>query len=140
MITVTTSAARDTSKFRVRALYVMGGAAVATLAWAIQVPLLGIHLSARFGAMHPQTISGGQVAGSALAAGLLGWLLLTILERRTPRARGIWTATALVVLAASLVLPLTAATTASAAFALTGLHLAVGGVVIPGMAGSARRP
>ncbi len=90
--------------------------------------------------MHPQTVVAGQVVGTALVAGLLGWLLLAGLDRRTPRSREAWTRAALLVLAVSLALPLAAATTTSAAIGLIALHLAVGAVVIPGMARTARRP
>ncbi len=72
------------------------------------------------------------------AASLLGWLLLTLLERRTPRARRLWTTIALAALAASLALPLTAATTNSAASGLIVMHLTVGAAVIPAMAHTAR--
>jgi len=88
--------------------------------------------------MHPQTVAAGQVAGAALVAALLGWLLLTSLERRTPRPRAAWTGAALLVLVISLALPLVAATTVSAAVGLIALHLAVGAVVIPGMSHTAR--
>jgi hypothetical protein len=93
-----------------------------------------IRLSIRFGGMHPQTVVAGQVVGTALVAGLLGWLLLAVLDRRARRPRAAWTSAALLVLAVSLALPLAAVTTTSAAIALIVLHLAVGAVVIPGMA------
>jgi predicted permease len=73
-----------------------------------------------------------------VAAALLGWLLLAVLERRTPRARRIWTTAALAALVASLALPLTAATTTSAVVSLVAMHLAVGAAVIPAMARTAR--
>jgi len=107
--------------------------------------LLGIHLNVRFGAArmhtgagHIQTISVGQVIGVAVAASLLGWLLLALLERRTPQARIRWTAIALAALAASLALPLAFATTTSAVAGLIVMHLTVGAVVIPAMARTAR--
>jgi len=138
MLTSTRNApAQVSSRSRVRALCVAGGAAAAAIAWAVEVPLLGIRLGVRFGAMHTQVVALGQVAGAALVAGLLGWLLLAVLSRRTARVRAAWTATALVVLAASLALPLVAATTAAAAAGLVGAHLAVGAVVIPGLARTA---
>jgi hypothetical protein len=137
MLTATTSAP-DVKQGRSRALCIAGGAAAAAIAWAIEVPLLGVRLSVRFGAMHPQTVAAGQVIGAALVAGLVGWLLLTVLDRRTPRARTVWTVTALLVLALSLLLPLTAGTTAAAVTGLVVLHLIVGAVVIPGLARTAR--
>jgi hypothetical protein len=138
MLTATTSAAPDARQGRARALCIAGGAAAAAIAWAIEVPLLGVRLTVRFGAMHPQSVAAGQVIGAALAAGLIGWLLLAVLDRRTPRARTIWTVTALLVLALSLLLPLAAGTTAAAVTGLLVLHLTVGAVVIPGLARTAR--
>jgi hypothetical protein len=138
MLTATTHAARDTKHNMTRAMYVAGGAAAAAIGWAIEVPLFGIHLRAQFGSMHPQTIPAGQIIGSALAAGLIGWLLLAVLERRTPRARTAWTAIAVLVFTASLALPLAAATTYSATAGLAALHLAVAAAVIPGLARTAR--
>ena len=123
---------------RARALCAAGGALAAALAWTVEVPLLGIHLTVRFGAGHIQTIAVGQVLGVTVAASLLGWLLLALLERRTPYARLLWTTAALAALAASLALPLAAATTTSAIAGLIVLHLTVGAAVIPAMAHTAR--
>jgi Family of unknown function (DUF6069) len=140
MLTTNTSAtaAPDVKLGRARALCALGGALAAALAWTVEVPMLGIHLNYRFGTGHIQTIAAGQVIGVTVAAALLGWLLLALLERRTPRARSLWTAIALAALAASLALPLAAATTTSAAAALVVMHLTVGAAVIPAMARTAR--
>jgi Family of unknown function (DUF6069) len=157
MMTTTAAAVTDTkhsrTRARTRALCAVGGALAAAIAWAVEVPLLGIHLTVRFGngrfgprhfgpgpfgAGHVQTISVDQIVGISLAAALLGWLLLTILERRTSRARLIWTSSALVALAVSLTLPLAAATTTAAAVGLIVMHLTVGAAVIPAMARTAR--
>jgi Family of unknown function (DUF6069) len=159
MMTTTAAAAADTRHGhtrRTRALCVLGGALAAAIAWAVEVPLLGIHLTFRFGngrfgprrfghfgpgpfaAGHVQMISVGQIVGISLAAALLGWLLLTMLERHTPRARLIWTSAALLALAVSLSLPLAAATTTAAAVGLVVMHLTVGTAVIPAMARTAR--
>jgi|SRR5689334_16106258 len=138
MLTTTAPAVRDMKQGRVRALCAAGGALAAALAWIVEVPLLGIHLDFRFGTGHIQTIGVGQVIGVSLAASLIGWLLLSVLDRRTPHARAIWTTIALVALAASLALPLAAATTTAAAVGLIVMHLTVGAAVIPAMARSAR--
>src|SRR5580704_15921993 len=139
MLTTTTAAAVPHIKQgRARALSAVGGALAAALAWVVEVPLLGIHLNVRFGAGHTQTIAIGQVIGVTVAASLLGWLLLALLERRTPRARLLWTTIALAALAASLALPLTAATTTAAAAGLIVMHLIVGAAIIPAMAHTAR--
>ena len=115
-----------------------GAALAGAVAWIVEVPLLGIHLNVRFGTGHIQTIAAGQVIGVSLAASLLGWLLLAVLERRTPHARPVRITIALVVLAASLALPLAAATTTSAVVALIVMHLTVAAAVIPAMARTAR--
>jgi hypothetical protein len=145
MLITTASAVPHIKQGRARALCAAGGALAAALAWIVEVPLLGIHLNVRFGpghmqtgAGHIQTISVGQVIGIAVAASLAGWLLLALLERRTPRARILWTVFALAALAASLALPLTVATTTSAAAGLVVLHLTVAAVVIPALAHTAR--
>src|SRR6202023_3112080 len=126
MLTTTAPAVPDIKQGRARALCAAGGALAAALAWIVEVPLLGIHLNFRFGSGHVQTIAVGQVIGVTVAASLLGWLLLAILERRTPHARPLWTTIALAALAASLALPLAAATTSSAAAGLIVMHLTVG--------------
>jgi hypothetical protein len=140
MLTTNTTAPAvpDMKQGRARALCAAGGILAAALAWTAEVPLLGIHLNFRFGTGHIQTIPAGQVIGVTLAAALLGWLLLAFLERRTRRARFLWTAIALAALAASLALPLAAATTTAATAALVVMHLTVGAAVIPAMARTAR--
>jgi len=138
MTTTTASAVPHIKQGRARALSAAGGALAAALAWIVEVPLLGIHLNIRFGAGHTQTIAIGQVIGVAVAASLLGWLLLALLERRTSHARRIWTTIALAALAVSLALPIAAATTTSAVIGLIVLHVTVGAVVIPAMARTAR--
>jgi hypothetical protein len=138
MLTTTPTAVPEIRHGRARALSAAGGALAAVVAWTAEVPLLGIHLNVRFGAGHLETIAVGQVIGVAVIASLLGWLLLALLERSTPHARLIWTAIALVALAASLALPLAAATTGAAVAGLIVMHLTVGAVVIPAMAHTAR--
>jgi hypothetical protein len=73
-----------------------------------------------------------------VAAALLGWLLLALLERRTSHARLLWTTIALAAVAVSLALPLAVATTTSAVAGLIVMHLTVGAAVIPAMAHTAR--
>jgi Family of unknown function (DUF6069) len=138
MLTTTAPAVPDIKQGRARALCTAAGALAAALAWIVEVPLLGIHLSFRFGTGHIQTIGVGQVIGVTVAASLLGWLLLALLQRRTPHARLLWTTIALAALAASLALPLAVATTTSAAAGLIAMHLTVGAAVIPAMAHTAR--
>jgi hypothetical protein len=139
MLTTTTApAVPHIKQGRARALSAAGGALAAALAWIVEVPLLGIHLNFRFGTGHTQTIAVGQIIGVTVAAALLGWLLLALLERRTAHARLLWTTIALATLAASLALPLAVATTTSAVAGLIVMHVAVGAVVIPATAHTSR--
>jgi hypothetical protein len=142
MLTTTAPVVLDIRHARARALCVAGGALAAALAWTVEVPLLGIHLNFRYGTSHTQIVAVGQVVGASLAALLLSWLLLAVLEQHTPHARTLWTSLALVGLAASLALPLTlattVATTASAVVGLVVMHLTIGAVVIPAMARTTR--
>jgi hypothetical protein len=135
--TTTAKARPGIKRGRARALCAAGGALAAAVAWIVEVPLLGIHLTFRFGTGHIQTIAAGQVVGVTVAASLLGWLLLALLERRTPNARVLWTAIALAALVASLALPLAAATTTAAVVGLIVMHVTVAAVVIPAMARTA---
>ncbi|HUZ68797.1 MAG TPA: DUF6069 family protein [Candidatus Saccharimonadales bacterium] len=119
------------SLFRTRALGV-ASAVMANLAlWVVEGPILGLHLNIRFGNASAQTIAVGFVMGATLAASLMGWALLAILERRTPRARTIWTAIAVLALLASLSLPLYAGIAGSTKVGLALMHLAAAAVLIP---------
>jgi len=123
---------------RVRALTV-GGAVIAALAvWVVAVPLLGLHLMVRFGSGSPQTVGVDFVVGASLLASLVGWGLLAMPERRTSRARTIWTVVAIAVLLVSLSLPLTAGTIASTKAVLAVMHVAAAAVLIPGLRGGLR--
>ena len=134
------SARAITPLARTRALGVGGAIVAAVAVWVIAVPLLGVHLLIRFGSGAPQTIGIGYVVGATLIASLVGWGLLAILERRTPRARSIWTVAALVVLLVSLSLPLTAGISATTKVVLALMHVAAAAVLIPVLrSGSAPR-
>lgn len=126
----TAAAVPAVKKGRTRALCAAGGALAAALAWTIEVPLLGIHLNFRYGTSHIEIVAVSQIIGASLAASLLGWLLLAVLDRRTRHARTLWTSLALAGLAASVALPLaaatTSATTTSALVGLAAMHLTVG--------------
>ena len=121
-----------------RALSVGGAVIAAVAVWIIAVPLLGLHLIVRFGNGSPQSVGVDFVVGASLIASLLGWGLLVMLERRTSRARTIWTVTAIAVLLVSLSLPLSAGTTASTKAVLVVMHVAAAAVLIPGLRGGLR--
>jgi hypothetical protein len=116
---------------RTRALGVGGAVLAAVAVWVVAVPLLGVHLLVRFGSGAAETVGVDYVIGATLIASLAGWALLALLERRTSRARSIWTVVAIVVLLASVSLPLSIATTTGSKIVLALMHLAVAAVLIP---------
>ena len=118
---------------RSRALTVAAATVAAVAVWAISVPLLGVHLLVRFGTGATQSVGIDYVAGATVLASLAGWGVLALLERRTARARTIWTGAALVVVLVSLSLPLTAGTTSSTTAVLAVMHVAVAAILIPGL-------
>jgi predicted permease len=136
-----TSTARDyststgTSRTWNRAFGVGAAVLASAAVWVIAVPLLGVHLLIRFGSGAPQTVGAGYVVGATLIASLAGWGLLALLERRTARARSIWTVAAVVVLLVSLALPLAAGTTTASKSVLALMHIAVAAVLIPVLRG-----
>jgi hypothetical protein len=118
---------------RTRVLGVAGAMVAAVAVWIVAVPVLGTQLVVRFGDSAPQSVDFGFVVGGSLAAALLGWGLLVVLERFTSNARMIWTGLAIAVLAGSLSLPLGAGTTESTKVALALMHVAAAGVLVPAL-------
>lgn len=122
-----------------RALSVGGAVTAAVAVWVVAVPLLSLHLIVRFGTGSPETVGVDFVIGASLIGSLLGWGFLALLERRTARARRIWTVLAIAVLLVSLSLPLSAGVTATTKAALALMHMAVAAVLIPTLRRSATR-
>jgi Family of unknown function (DUF6069) len=118
---------------RTRAISVATATLAAVAVWAIAVPLLGIHLLVRFGSGPALSVGIEAVVGASLAASLLGWALLSLLERHARRARTIWSRIAIVALLVSLILPLSAGADISTKVALALMHLAVAAVLITGL-------
>lgn len=116
---------------RARAIGVAAATVAALAVWAVAVPGIGVDLLVRFGTGAAQTVQPWFVLGAALAASLCGWGLLAMLERRTERARAIWTTVAVIVLLASLSLPAMAGVTVAASLTLASMHVAVAAVLIP---------
>lgn len=117
---------------RLRRLLVVTAASAAALAlWALAAPLAGVDLAVRQGGSD-QAVGPVPVALASLLAGFAAWALLAVLERFTARAGRIWTVTAAVVLALSLLGTFGAVSTA-ATLALMGMHAVVGAVLILGL-------
>ncbi|MPY81387.1 MAG: hypothetical protein GEV04_23940 [Actinophytocola sp.] len=116
----------------------MAAVAAAPAVWVVADPVLGYDLTVEQSGGSTMTVSAPFVLVTALVASLAGWAALAILERFAHRAGTIWTVAATVVLVASLGMPFTASTTTSTAVILSLMHVAVGAVLIPILARSAR--
>ncbi len=134
----TTTANLDTQESRPtrvpgrRRLAVVGvTSAVALAGWAILGPLAGITLQARQGGL--MQIGAIAVFVASAVAAFAGWGLLAILERRTRKARDIWTVVATIVCITSLTSPLDNGIGLGAKLGLASLHLIVGATVIVGL-------
>jgi hypothetical protein len=121
-----------------RALAVLGAVAAALAVWAVAVPLAGIELTVVMNGV-TQPVGPGTVMTTSLLAGLAGWALLAALERFGRRPHRTWTVIAVVMLVLSLAGPLGNGVHTATTIALTGMHLAVGAVLIPALRRSARR-
>lgn len=110
----------------------VAGAVVATLAvWLVAVPLAGVDLTARTGS-GTTTVGPVPIVLATVLAGLAGWGLLAVLERRSSRPAAVWTTVAVAVLALSMLGPL-GGVTLGAKLTLAALHLAAGAVLILGL-------
>ncbi|WP_298207585.1 DUF6069 family protein [Ferrimicrobium sp.] len=130
-MTIVANHEKVSSPIKMRIFAVHNAVAAAVLAWVVEVHLFGVHLGIRFGTGTPTTLSLGQIIGVSLMASLLGWALLSFMERRVARAATLWTVAAIGVVLLSLALPLTATTSTAAMVGLIVMHLLVGAGSIP---------
>jgi hypothetical protein len=135
MTTTTNATCPPLVRLRVRRrwLAVVASMASATALWGIAESLLGIDLVVRVGdgTKHIDSLA---VTLTSLAAGFLAWASLTLLERRTARARTVWRALTVTVLLVSLTGPLSAVTS-SAMVVLLLMHLVVGAILVLALPG-----
>ncbi|CNF14756.1 Uncharacterised protein [Mycobacterium tuberculosis] len=123
---------------RIRRAATVAAVALAALAlWTLAGPVAGLDPSAETGG-RTEPVGAIAVVAASLAAGLAAWALLALLERTTGRPRRIWTIIALAVLTLSLAGPLGSVADIASRCVLTGLHLLVAAVLIPGLASSVR--
>jgi Family of unknown function (DUF6069) len=106
-------------------------AGLSLLVWVILDPVAGIDLAARSGDQL-QSIGPASVLTGVLVSGAMGWGLLAILERFTRRPQQIWTISAGIALVLSLGGPLGSGDGVAGKLALTGFHLLVAAVLVPG--------
>ncbi|GAA3944869.1 DUF6069 family protein [Actinoplanes auranticolor] len=117
---------------KTRALTVAAAVVAAVLLWIIAVPIAGTDLLTETAADNPPAeVPLAGVIISPLVIGLVGWGLLALLERFTPKGRLIWTIIAVVVLLVSFGGPATATTTGAMLW-LSAMHVVVGGILIAG--------
>ncbi|WP_214401674.1 DUF6069 family protein [Pseudonocardia lacus] len=112
-----------------RALTVLGAAVAAAGVWAVVRLVGGADLDVAT-ASGPATVGLPAVVLTALAAGLAGWALLAGLERWTRAGHRAWRWVAGVVLAVSLLGPVTTALTWTSLACLVALHVAVGAALL----------
>ena len=114
-----------------RALAVLAAVAGAVLVWVVADPLLKADLDVRFGDSGAvDHIAARAVAVTTLVLGLLGWALLELLERRSPRGQDIWVATAVLAMLLSLIGPIAGGMTISATVGLLAIHIVASGILI----------
>jgi hypothetical protein len=103
--------------------------AAALAAWAL-IRLIGIDLVLSHG--HTGTVGPLDVFGAALAGGLAGWLVVSLIERYSRRPRRLWAQIGSTALGVSIIGPNWLADGASAV-ALISLHVVTAAVVITGL-------
>jgi len=114
-----------------RALAVLAAVIGAVLVWVIADPLLNADLDVRFGDSGAvDHIAARAVAVTTLALGLLGWGLLELLERRSPRGQDIWVATAVLAMLLSLLGPIAGGMTITATVGLLAIHIVASAILI----------
>jgi len=131
---------RIQSRVARRSLVAAAAVAAALLVWTIAVPVLGLTVTVPDspGSSDRSELELGPVLITAALAALAGWALLALLERFTPRARALWTVIAVAV--AVLTLPYLPGFTVTERVVIATMHLALAGVLIPGLRLTGPRP
>jgi Family of unknown function (DUF6069) len=117
-----------------RPLAIVAAVGAAEGLWVLAEFVSGMRLQAPAGNGYPQPvdIDPGTVAIASAVLSLLGWGLLSGLERFTSRARDVWLGVALLALFASLFMPLSGTGVAAGDRAvLVLMHLSVAAIVTP---------
>jgi Family of unknown function (DUF6069) len=136
-----TAATVAPSRLRIRGrrlLVVVAAALAALLVWAVLTAITGDLTVRQPGATGYSTVTAGAVVVSALFAGFAGWGLLALFERFFGPAHRVWRIVGAITLVVSLAAPLGGADT-TAKLSLVALHLVVGGTILAGLPGPARR-
>ena len=119
---------------RTRLAGAVGAAAAAVAVWLVARYGAGLHPHPPgfSSAQRPASLTPGFVAVVAVAASLLAWAALTLIERIARRPRRVWVISSLITLAVSLTAPLSShGVTGADRLALICMHLAVAVALIP---------
>jgi hypothetical protein len=108
---------------------VLGATAAAVAIWAVAT-MAGAEMIVTVGSGQPMNITLVNVVVAALLGSVTGWALFALLRRFTPRARRVWTVTAIVAGLLSLAGPLSATASAGTKVSLVAMHFAVATVLI----------
>lgn len=122
-----------------RAVAVAAGAVVALVGWTDIHLVGGVDLVVG-SAPHARVVGPVDVAVAASVAGIAGWALLALIEHRIGagrRAVRLWRGIGVLVLALSVVGPLTADAVASTRWSLVALHTSVGAALLAGLGATA---
>ncbi len=115
------------------AVDLVAASAVALVVWAVSVPIAGVALTLGSGPK-AQTVGPASVALVPLLAGGAGWALLAFLRARVRGGVRAWRITAWVVLALSLLGPVSAGASGAVLVSLVTMHVTVGITIIVGLA------
>ena len=108
---------------------VLSATAAAVAIWSVATAA-GVDFTVGVGSNPPTQITVVNVALGAFMGSLAGWGLLALLRRFTPKARTIWTVSAVTFAFLSLAAPLSAVASSGTKVSLAAIHLTVASVLI----------
>jgi Family of unknown function (DUF6069) len=117
----------------------LGAATIALAGWVLSVQVAGVDLIVGSGDT-AQTIGPASVAVVPIVAGGAAWALLALLGKRLRNGYRSWRIIAGVVLALSLLAPVSTGAAGGVLATLVAMHLAVGATIIFGLAPRAATP
>lgn len=116
-----------------RPFAVLSGVAAAVIAWVMIHSVGHVKLEVK-NSGKVQTVNLASVIVASLVAGLLAWLVVAVLARRSANARRNWQILGWLGLLVSLSGPLSLATTSSAKAGLACMHLVTAVILVPSLA------
>jgi|GEM_PF-2664927 len=133
MTTATAAPSASSGSRLARPLAVGSGVVAAVIAWAAIHSIGHVKLEVK-NSGKVQTVNLAAVIVASLVAGLLAWLVVAVLARRSANARRTWQILGWLGLLVSLSGPLSLATTSSAKAGLACMHLVTAIILVPSLA------